>query len=996
MAEVDKTDILNKVRAAIKNGCISNLAPVLPFMFSLRGEPFSLKDHIMWEPLFNTCIPKKRTIKAARQTGKCLLRNTKIITESGALVQVGDIRVGDRVSCIDDVGMCPATGTVTNYWDSGSKRAIKLTTGTGRTMVVTPEHKVRTLLGYTEAGRLQVGSRVAVTKSAGAFSKEPTVVDPDRIKFTAYMIGDGSTSGKLLGFTTADTDVLEEFSGICLRVDGKVPKIGCTDYNRTGVTTSQIKLSTVGTLKNWVIADGLAGCYSYSKKCPDWVFDLSEDDTALFLSRLWSTDGSIKLSPTGFPTITYSSTSKDLIDQVRSLLLKLGIICTITTRMGQYGGKKTRLNYELRVCQFDGWERFLTKIVVPGKPRVELLHTKRRNNRDTIPMEVSDVLQRLYRNTVVRKGRSLHNAGLRNTLEYPLSRGKLNRFISFFDDQAGSDDYNLLVNLRDGCLFWDVITSIEDAGEVETVDIEVAEHHNFVLADGLVVHNSESTAVQLLTYTQIRSFFNSLYVSPRYEQTRTFSVDKVAPFIRHSPCFASRDTSLPMNITHRVAVENNNIYFSYALADAERIRSKTVGSVFYDEMQDLDPICLPVIQETMSASKDLGVAQGTGTPKTFDNLLEVEWSKSSQAEWCIPCKSCKKLNVPGIDFDLIKMIQKKGLSCAKCGKLVDTREGWWEHRYPHRRSLHDGYHAPQVVFPIHCEHQPGENKSKPGRKWVDLVLAMEDLPTYRFYNEKLAESFDNADELISKKALQENSSLTHRNEIETAAELCRNRRKYVFVSMGVDWGGGGESGLSRTAIVILAWKPDGSPDCMYMERITNPMPIDEEVNYIKYVAHKFGVDIVADDFCGAGSSKEIILLQSGFPQSKLMPIAYIASSSRKMMEFVASDESIACPHIRTPKAKSLSVMAALINKGYYKFPVFESWDKSEYTNNLLSLVQEKRDRSAGGASYVVTHKANRADDVAHALNYATLSYWYITKNMPDLTKIFESPDLTKT
>ena len=106
-----------------------------------------------------------------------------------------------------------------------------------------------------------------------------------------------------------------------------------------------------------------------------------------------------------------------------------------------------------------------------------------------------------------------------------------------------------------------------------------------------------------------------------------------------------------------------------------------------------------------------------------------------------------------------------------------------------------------------------------------------------------------------------------------------------------------------------------------------------------------------------------------------------------MIEFIPASEKVARPYIKASKTKTLSIMAALINKGYYQFPRFEDWDKSGYPNNLLSLVQEKKSRISSGASYIITHKATQADDLAHAINYATLAYFYITKDTPDFSKL---------
>ena len=48
-------------------------------------------------------------------------------------------------------------------------------------------------------------------------------------------------------------------------------------------------------------------------------------------------------------------------------------------------------------------------------------------------------------------------------------------------------------------VFWDTVVAIEPAGVEETFDLTVADDHNFV-ADGIVVHNSHSTAYALIAY----------------------------------------------------------------------------------------------------------------------------------------------------------------------------------------------------------------------------------------------------------------------------------------------------------------------------------------------------------------------------------------------------------------------------------------------------------------------------------------------------------------
>jgi hypothetical protein len=49
-------------------------------------------------------------------------------------------------------------------------------------------------------------------------------------------------------------------------------------------------------------------------------------------------------------------------------------------------------------------------------------------------------------------------------------------------------------------LAWKELIRIEDAGVVETYDIEMEEHHNFVINGGLVTHNSHSVSYAILSY----------------------------------------------------------------------------------------------------------------------------------------------------------------------------------------------------------------------------------------------------------------------------------------------------------------------------------------------------------------------------------------------------------------------------------------------------------------------------------------------------------------
>jgi hypothetical protein len=209
-------------------------------------------------------------------------------------------------------------------------------------------------------------------------------------------------------------------------------------------------------------------------------------------------------------------------------------------------------------------------------------------------------------------------------------------------------------------------------------------------------------------------YFSVLYVTPLFEQARRFSTQVVRKFIEESvfrDALSGPDTE---NSVLLRSFRNKAKYtFSFAGISADRVRGQSNNLVQVDEIQDMNKDHLPVIGETMSASRfGPGLLMQCGTPKSLDNTLQYVWDESSQAEWAIPCFACGKTNYPAMHLDLYKMIGplrgdigrgRPATVCAKCGRPVDARYGRWVHRYPARRFNKPGYHVPQAIMPLHAE-----------------------------------------------------------------------------------------------------------------------------------------------------------------------------------------------------------------------------------------------------------------------------------------------------
>jgi len=387
--------------------------------------------------------------------------------------------------------------------------------------------------------------------------------------------------------------------------------------------------------------------------------------------------------------------------------------------------------------------------------------------------------------------------------------------------------------------------------------------------------------------------------------------------------------------------------------------------------QDIDSSFIPVIGETMSASRKYGIYQYTGTPKTTDNTLSEIFNDSSMAEWVIPCKNCLKLNVPSIDHDILNMIGLKTLICAnkKCGKPLDARDGWYEHGNPHLRNTFAGYHVPQIIHPLHYTNE---------NKWADLLYKQRTYTKAKFLNEVLGEPCDEATKLITVGDIQQSQN-QYKNTIEDAL---KNRDYYETVVLGVDWGGGGALENSFTALAIVGVCPGSDKlDTLYCERFPMTMTPIDEIRTILTYATTFRVSYIGHDYGGAGNLREVLLLQAGVDPELIVPYTYVNAVRQEVVKYNKPGTGQRASY-SIDKPRSLAIVVNMIKAGKITLPQFDrSYD---ITKDLLALQEEVREMPRASDVYLIVKAPKKTDDFAHALNYACSTIWHIKDCYPSL------------
>ena len=151
--------------------------------------------------------------------------------------------------------------------------------------------------------------------------------DKDKLKVLAYLIGDGgmSTAGVIL--STKNKMMLEDASKSVNNLGDNIRKRAGSscDYGISGG-------SILGMLKEC----GLRGKKSAQKFVPDFVFGLNNEHIALFLNRLYSTDGCFQHTSkhkAHMTAIMYDSISEELCRGIKRLLYRLGIKSTLRSRI---------------------------------------------------------------------------------------------------------------------------------------------------------------------------------------------------------------------------------------------------------------------------------------------------------------------------------------------------------------------------------------------------------------------------------------------------------------------------------------------------------------------------------------------------------------------------------------------------------------------------------------------------------------------------------------
>ncbi|MBI2084959.1 MAG: Flp pilus assembly complex ATPase component TadA [Candidatus Aenigmarchaeota archaeon] len=213
---------------------------------------------------------------------------------------------------------------------------------------------------------------------------------------------------------------------------------------------------------------------AYTKRVPDWVYNLGIEQISCLLKGYFSGDGSVSKDE-----IEASSSSIGLIKDVHTMMLRLGIMSRFTTKI-----KERDKTYRIRISGSENLKMFCKKIGFLQKYKQEKLANRslifaNHTITDVIPV-TKEFLSALAEEGAIFNSNSYWYGSKigRNAMGKAVLQGE-GKFLSKAAQLANSD------------LLWDEILEIRNLGKTElyVYDLSVPNFENFV-CENVIAHNT--------------------------------------------------------------------------------------------------------------------------------------------------------------------------------------------------------------------------------------------------------------------------------------------------------------------------------------------------------------------------------------------------------------------------------------------------------------------------------------------------------------------------
>lgn len=498
------------------------------------------------------------------------------------------------------------------------------------------------------------------------------------------------------------------------------------------------------------------------------------------------------------------------------------------------------------------------------------------------------------------------------------------------------------------------------------VDILNSSHSRRLMRSGRQVSKTVTIAADLVTEATLEPFTQAIYANASALQTSSFSTAKLDPFMLHSPVVYHNmmiGKNVINNVLNKRFANMSNIKLTYIADSADRIRGDSAQSIRFDEVQDILYDAVIDAEECLSAAEAPRFTYA-GTSKSVITTLEFLWDKSTMKEWIIPCQHCGIWNRPSLEN-----IGKHGLICKKCGKPISTRAGHWHSFAPPREDglphFADGYWIPQIIMPMHCE--------KP-EKWAKLLEKLENYPSHKFLNEVMGIPYGEGDSPITEEMLR---AMCIEDLPMGEGRNAQNSDGATYLIGGIDWGGGGMDGTSRTVLSIYAVYPERPEYRKVFGKIYTGKDPMKHVQDIAHWLRRFQCTLAYGDH--GGGNFAMSELAKMVPDMRIVPVMYSDQSSPCRWDNSANRYTV-------NRTMMIDAFFTDVKRGQVRC---FNWNEFQpFARDILNVREEVIGEELGKSKRVWRHYPSKPDDSLHSMVFG----WFGCRVAAGLMEFYVNPN----
>lgn len=459
-------------------------------------------------------------VKGYTRGPRCIPATEKVLIQNRGYISISDVNPGDFVQSTNN-----SYNRVLGSFNQGQKECVRLSFANGYSLISSIDHPILTPFGWVEANKLNLKDNVCVAASSPVTDQDLDISD-DMLKLIAFLTGDGLIQtyeyperNKTKEHRISLSINNEEIATIGKEVETILNKydIAFTDYQEDGCIARRIspcikpgatdwRLRKYNELHQLLLKYNLYGKHSYNKFIPqEFITSLSKKQIITYLRHLFATDGGYVITKDlkGIEA-SYSSTSEELIDEIRILLSKLGInaLKSKEHKIGKQGGCSNIISrhnsYKLIISDSFELYKFYKIVGIFGKdkklePYIGLLLSR---SKKTLPIQSTNFIELIKiaskesKYPIKKLGTqfNLYNSKLKITI------GRAYKIITLINNTSLNNKFNellasLLEKPKDTEYQTLKLCKKENIGKLAVYDLEVENRHQFI-CNFIVVHNT--------------------------------------------------------------------------------------------------------------------------------------------------------------------------------------------------------------------------------------------------------------------------------------------------------------------------------------------------------------------------------------------------------------------------------------------------------------------------------------------------------------------------